>query len=128
VKPTSAAFFRLLFFGLVFIAIKITGFLSARLLVCHVCFDEFVPTAYFRVRGNEPIYVFNLVLLKDFFEVEGFKVACGLDYGAFFNEEVAVVGCCDAFGAYFIVYAFLPQAFPLHAEFFNHFFLVQSHY
>ena len=125
-QPTSAAFLRLLSFVFALIAVEFCASLS-RWLVCNVHFDKFCPSTDLGVGRNVSVWVLNMVLFQNFFKVQCFEVACGVDYSTFFNEEATVVIRCDAFSAQFVVYAFLPEAFPLYAEFFNHFFLLQSH-
>jgi hypothetical protein len=126
-QPTSAALLRLLFFAFVLVTIKCSAPLFPPPLVCDVHFNKFGPSADVRIRRNYSIYVCNLVLLQDFFEVWTLEIACCVNYGAFFKEEVTVIGCCYAFGSYFVFCSFLPQFFPLYSEFFNHFFLGQTH-
>ena len=126
-QPASAALLRLLFFALVLVEIKCRLPLFPRPLVCDVNFNEFGPSANVRIRRNDSIYVCNLVLLQDFSEVWAFEVACCVNYGAFLKEEVTVISCCYAFGSYLVFCSFLPQLFPLYPEFFNHFFLGQTH-
>ena len=63
VQPASSALFRLLFFMLIFVTIKLSASLFLWLFVCDVCFDEFCPSADMGVGMDESVGVLNLVLL-----------------------------------------------------------------
>ena len=107
VEPASAAFFWLLFFFWFFL-VEGCASCSDWFLGGDACFDEFVPSADLGAWRYVSVWVKDLVLFEDFFEVHGFVVSGGVDDCAFFDVEVAVVGCCHAFGSQFVVDSFLP--------------------
>jgi hypothetical protein len=125
VKPTSAAFFRLLLLSLLF-PIKVRSS-SAPGLVGDVVPYEFVPSANLRTRRNVSIRINHLMLVEYLLEVQRFKVSGGVDNGALVNKQVAVICRRHAFGSHLIIQPFLPQLPPLKPKFLNHFLLCETH-
>jgi hypothetical protein len=65
------------------------------------------------VRLDVSVCVLDFMLLQNFLKVQRFEVASGVDDRAPLHIERGVVCDCDAFCPHFVVYAFLPEFFPL---------------
>jgi hypothetical protein len=90
--------------------------MSARLLNSYLCLDEFRPSADVLIWLDVSVGVFDFVLLQNFPEVHRFEITGGVDDCAPLHIKRGVVCDCDAFCPHFVVYAFLPEFFPLDFE------------
>lgn len=122
-EPSSAALLVLLFFFFlsIFSFISCSSGISLRPRIgwCDVFLYEDAPTSHRCRRRYISVWVDNLMLLKNFFEVKRLKVSACIDDCTFVDEEILIFSCCYAFGADSIIMAFTPEFFPLCSNGFN---------